>query len=100
MRLRWKLEPRETGLRRIGCGPRGIWLTDGSQLYAHVSALCGGYRGTVTGWYFVAGWDSGVPYANTCRAPYKTVDEAKSKAMEYVKTELAKRALQSTKEQP
>ncbi len=82
-RLRWKLEPRETGLRAVCAGPRGSSLHDGTKRYATVRALRGG------GWFWVAGWDSGVPHKNTCDAPSATAQEAKDAALAYVKQHLA-----------
>jgi hypothetical protein len=38
-RLTWKKEDAETGLRRVGAGPRGSKLHDGATTYARVSAL-------------------------------------------------------------
>lgn len=87
MKLRWKLNPRETGLRAIGAGPRGSRLHDGEKTYATVSALR--HRHETTGWFWVAGWDSDVPYMNTCNAPVATADDAKAAAMAYVKKHLA-----------
>ena len=82
-RLRWKLDPRETGLRSVGAGPRGSTLHDGEKRYATVSPIRGG------GWYWVAGWSSGVPHMNTSHSPVDTADEAKAQAMAYVKEHLA-----------
>lgn len=84
MRLRWKKDAPETGLRSIGAAPRGSILHDGTKTYATVSPMGGGWRGAVTGWYFVAGWDSSVPHMNTCSTPEATEAEAKVKAREYV----------------
>ncbi|MGY6273501.1 hypothetical protein ACXIUT_27855 [Achromobacter denitrificans] len=81
--MRWKKEPRETGLRSVLAGERSSWLRDDKGVrYACVSALCGG------GWYFVAGWDSGIPRENTCQQPVETEAEAKTAAMAYVKKHL------------
>ena len=86
MRLRWKLNPRETGLARVVAGPRGSSLRDESgKKYAAVSVL-GRWR---DGWFWVAGWDSDVPYQNTCDAPCATVEEAKAQALAYVKSHLS-----------
>lgn len=83
-RLRWKKEPKESGLRSIGAGPRGSIYHDGDKQFASVSALGGGYRGDVRGWYFVAGWDSDVPYYNSCDEPVASEQEAKLQAEKYV----------------
>lgn len=36
------------------------------------------------GWYWVAGWSSGVPNKNTCQEPCASEAEAKKAAREYV----------------
>lgn len=49
--LRWKKEPRETGLRAVLARPRSSYLLDAEGVrFACVSANLAG------GWYFVAGW--------------------------------------------
>lgn len=84
-RLRWKLQPRETGLRAVGAGPRSSWLHDGEKRYACVSAFSS-RAGRSLGWYWVAGWDSAVPHKNTCNeTPCATAEEAKAAALKYVK---------------
>lgn len=92
MRLTWKKNAPETGLRRIGSGPRGSKLHDGVKTYATVSALGGGMYGPVRGWYWVSGWSSGVPYKNTCQTPEATEDDAKKAAREYVVAHLSSNA--------
>lgn len=84
MRLRWKLEPRATGLRSVAAGPRSSWLTDGENRYACVSSL----GRSSARWYWVAGWDSRVPHRNTCTESPQTLDEAKASAMEYVRASI------------
>jgi len=79
IRLRWKLNPEQKGLSRIGSLPRGSKLTDGAKTYATISALREG------GWFWIAGWDSDVPYQNTCNEPSSTAQDAKKAAMTYVK---------------
>lgn len=85
-RLRWKKEPRETGLRAVGAGPRGSELHDGSTRYAVASAKRTDRR--VMGWYWVAGWESKVPHKNTCESPCATEEEAKAQALAYVREHL------------
>ncbi len=80
IKLRWKLKPAETGLRAVGAGPRGSILHDGEKTYAQVSSSRGGAE-----WYWVAGWDSDVPYMNTCNSTVASAEEAKAQAMAYVK---------------
>ena len=91
-KLRWKLHPAETCLRAVGAGPRSSDLHDGEKRYAVVYPIGGGWRAPLTGWYWVAGWDSGVPHENTCYRPCVTVEQAKAEAMAYVKAHLAKAA--------
>lgn len=87
-RLRWKKNPQETGLRRIGCGPRGSRLHDGKKEYARVLPLGGDWRGPVRGWYFVCSLNSVGEYANTCNEPAPDEATAKAQAMEFVKSRL------------
>jgi len=60
------------------------------KIYAVVSPDGGGWRGVIKGWYWVAGWDSDVPYKNTYEKPCETPEEAKLQAQEYVKSHLKK----------
>lgn len=84
MALRWRKNPRETGLRAVCAGERGSTLyKDKTLRCATVSTLRNG------GWYLVAGWESGVPHKNTCGEPIGTEQEAKNIAMDYVKKHLA-----------
>ena len=87
MRLRWKKNPRPTGLRRTFSGPRGSKLHDGMIEYARVNALRRGF--CCVGWYWVA---FGV---NTCNEPCAEESEAKAQAMAFVKSKLAEVSEQS-----
>lgn len=84
MRLTWKRKPRLTGLSAIGACPRGSKLHDGSKTYACTYPNGGGWSRVQEGWYWIAGWDSDVPYKNTCDTPCKTEEEAKKAARAYV----------------
>lgn len=84
-KLRWKKQPRETGLRAVGASPRGYDYHDGQTVYAVVSPKGGGYT-PLRGWYWVAGWGSGVPHQNTCDEPCADVEEAKRQAEAYVRS--------------
>jgi hypothetical protein len=78
--MRWKKDAKETGLRTVFAGPRGSKYWDGELVYARVYYLMN------RGWYFVAGWDSDVPYKNTCHDTlFKTEKEAKECAVVYIK---------------
>ena len=91
MRLRWKLEDRETGLRAICAGPRGSYLHDGTETFARIQA-CGRFSDK-TGWFWYASNDNhGIPLFNSARTPVQTADEAKAQAMAYVKKHLEKAA--------
>jgi hypothetical protein len=92
MRLTWKKDAAETGLRAITAGPRGSTLHDGKTRYAVVSALGGGKYNKPTGWYWVAGWSSGVTNKNTCNEPCDTEADAKKAAREYVVAHLSSNA--------
>jgi hypothetical protein len=85
-RLRWKKEPEETGLRRIGAAPRGYDYHDGETVYAHVRPLGGGWQSSLRAWYWYS--YEGVPYENTANNPIKTVEEAKLAASKFVKENL------------
>lgn len=80
-RLRWKLEPRETGLRAVAAEPRSAWLSDGSTRYACVSS----HGRSSVQWFWVAGWDSKIPHKNTAMETPLSLDDAKEAAMAYVR---------------
>lgn len=88
MKLRWKKEDRATGLRAVTAGERGSYYHDGDKKYATVSSLRNGFGPTI-GWYWVAGWNSGVPHKNTCSSPCGTEKEAKAQAAAYVKKHIS-----------
>lgn len=89
MKLTWKKEPKETGLRRITAGPSGSKLHDGLKTYATVCALGGGMHCPVKGWYWVSGWSSGIPHKNTCNEPVATEKDAKKAARDFVTLHLS-----------
>ena len=83
MAARWKMNPRVTGLARVTAGPRGSKLYDNGKEVASISALGGGFRGPVTGWYWVCGY--GDALINTCNSPVATAEQAKADALAYYK---------------
>lgn len=92
-RLRWKKDPKETGLSAVASDPaqRPSELHDGTRCYATVYSH--GYHALsrFEGWYWVANdEDVGVPYRNTCDSPVATEAEAKAAALGYVRTCIAK----------
>ncbi len=84
-RLRWKREPRITGLAAVCANPRGSEYTDGEKTYARTVSF--GYRDLRkrTGWWWYASGD-GVPRKSTCDEPIPTEEEAKALAAAYVKS--------------
>ena len=90
--LRWKKNPKETGLRRVGAGPMGSVLHDGSTEYASVSAYGGNWRCPLRGWYWVAFADAVGEYRNTCDDLAADEVTAKAQAMAFVKEKLACRS--------
>jgi len=86
MALRWRKNKCETGLAAVFAGPRGSGLYDGSVKYASILAFSR-YSGR-KGWYYVCGWDSGVPHFNSCDKPIPDEATAKSEAMAYVRKHL------------
>lgn len=89
-RIRWKRQPRQTGLAGIGSAPPGWDLHDGETTYAWVSPLGGNWQRELAGWYWVVPEIGGMTaYQNTSGSPCSSPEEAKKQAMEYVKTCLA-----------
>jgi len=84
-KLRWKKQPKETGLRAVCAGPVSHDLHDGETVYATVSCLRKNY--SVTGWYFYT-MTRDLPRMNTCDKPKATIEEAKAECLEYVKKHL------------
>lgn len=80
--LRWKKDPRETGLAAIGAGPRSSRLKC-NEIDASVNALGGTWREPIRGWYWVV--TAPGRYKNTCNTPCETEEEAKAQAIQYVK---------------
>lgn len=90
VRLRWRKDEPERGLARIGSGPRSSTLRDANGTrFAVVQALS--HRRFGAGeWFWVAGWESGVPHRNTCNEGPLTEADAKAAALAYVRAALAK----------
>ncbi len=77
--LRWRKNPRPSGLAAVCSSPRG------STLYKDKTLRCATTASARDGgWYWVAGWESDVPRLNTCNSPVKTEEEAKKDARKYV----------------
>lgn len=86
MALRWKKNPRPTGLARVCAGPQGSRLRDGDNEYAQTVFFREFASKGASGWYWVAGNNTaGIARINTCCDLLQTEDEAKSSAMAYVR---------------
>lgn len=91
-KLRWKKEPAQTGLARIGAGPRGSKYWDGETEYAHTHAKGGDWREPLQGWFLSCPPQDGIPHRNTCDEPlFETEAEAKKAAAAYIKECLGKK---------
>lgn len=99
MAMRWKKNPRPTGLRAAGAGPQGSTLRDGDKEFARAYALRRQHQ--TIGWYWVARNDAhGVPHENTCNEPVADEATAKADALAYVRKHLvASKAQSQQKEQ-
>jgi hypothetical protein len=87
MRLTWKRQASETGLRCVAQGPRGAILSIDGTHAGTVSPRSTGFH-EWSGWYWVAGWKSEVPHKNTSGRPVATLDEAKRDCEAYVRASL------------
>jgi len=91
MALRWKKNPRPTGLAGVACGEKGSSLREGDEKYASTGTYS--YRDKRKGWYWVARNDAaGVPLKNTCDEPVADEAAAKTAAMAYVRDCLKRQA--------
>lgn len=85
-RLRWKKDDPERGLARITAGPRASTLRDANgTVFARVQA----HQRSRLAWFWVAGWEGGIPHRNTCGEPPLSEMGAKSAALSYVKAAIA-----------
>jgi len=90
MTLRWRKDPKETGLRSVGAAPQGHKLylveADKEDYIAWVSPFGGSWRGPLEGWYWVVPSDEklGLEFRNTHATPVATEKEAKDAAKKYV----------------
>ena len=85
--LRWRKEPDEKGLARVGQRMRGVELRLGDETVARVYPWRKGglWSHEYNGWYWVARSDVyGIPLVNTSQQPVKNLDEAKAAAKAYV----------------
>jgi len=84
--LRWKKNPRPTGLAGVVAGPQGSELRDGDERYASTGFTSKRHGHKVEGWYWVARNDkAGVPHMNTCSTPLADEKAARAAALAYVR---------------
>lgn len=84
-RLRWKRNPKPTGLARVAAPPQGHTLLDAEgKAFAYVSPLGGGMT-SLRGWYYTCPGNVSGEWINTCRTPAATAEEAKAQAIAFVK---------------
>lgn len=73
--MRWRKQPDEIGLSKVGQAPRGAELRRGEEVLVTVTALGGGaLTGPLRGWYW---YGLG---KNTSQSPKPTLSEAKAEA--------------------
>ena len=96
MALRWKRNPRPTGLAGVCAGPMGSTLREGEVEYARTSFISKLHGHKVEGWYWTTRADKqGVPHKNTCYEPVTDEATAKAGAMAYVRECLKKKKEQA-----
>src|ERR1035437_5903213 len=82
--LRWKKQPKRTGLARIGARPQSSNLRDASgKEYATVYPLRGPMREDL-GWYWVSDSQNTGAHENTCNEPVPSEGDAKDAAKLWV----------------
>ena len=91
--LRWRREPRATGLAGACQGTRGWELRWGEELIGEASVLSRHDRYAEGPWYWWAGGRS-VPNRNTVWEPLiETAEEAKTACLAYVRLHLVREVL-------
>ena len=82
MRVTFKLDAYETGLRAIGAGPRGYTIRLDGKDVGSIGPIGGAaFNGPLRGWYYVV--HSLGPYINTCGEPAE-LDDVKKAAKAHV----------------
>lgn len=84
MSLRWKRNPRPTGLAGVCCGNMGSVLREGEKEYASTNYSEGKW-GNSKGWFWSCRDEAQNKVINTCREPVENELEAKKAASDYVK---------------
>lgn len=88
MTLRWRKNPKETGLAAVGAGPRGssLYLDDETDYLASTNASGGDWTKKFEGWYWSvpSNKEKGIERYNSYPALLETEKEAKDAAKKYV----------------
>lgn len=79
MVLRWKKQPRETGLRAVCQGQRGYILSENGKVYAHIQAR-DRWKNDLWFWYGMG--------VNTSHRP-DTLENCKAEAIKFIKDKLS-----------
>lgn len=92
-RLRWRREPRATGLMSVGQGERGYDLIYGDTEVANVSVYNKMWTKDKIGYFWSCGTNEelNIEHCNTAHRPVLTVEEAKDEALAYIKAALGKK---------
>lgn len=83
---RWRSTPKAKGLARVGQGPTGIQLREGTTVIIQVVPKYAYPYRTREGWYWYGLGQ------NTCNSPCATIEEAKAEASAFYKTHKAAKA--------
>ncbi len=88
MTLRWRKDPKPTGLSAIGAGLRGssLYLDDEGDYLACISASGGNWQKSFQGWYWYAPSNDkkGIILFNSYPQLFETEKEAKDAAHKYI----------------
>lgn len=84
MRITWKKEPKETGLRSVSQSPRGYDLRVDGERVGAVRANKVGWQQWNGWWWYARSDKHGIPLRNEAGAPLKTIKEAKDACKAYV----------------
>lgn len=91
IKMAWRREPNEEGLRRVGQGERGWDLWSGKSRVGSVRPKYENWGRIKVGYYWVARWDSPnptIPLMNTASTPTQNVGQAIADLEKYIRTYL------------
>lgn len=91
MKMAWRRQPSEEGLRRVGQGERGWELWCDKSRVGYVCPKYEGWGRTRDGYFWVARWDPPnpvIPLMNTASTPTQTPGQAISDLEKYIQTHI------------